>query len=347
VANNQTVCSSTSTLGAIAPLTGSGVWTSTATITSAISASTTVSNLAVGINQFTWTVTNGSCPSSTAALSIQRDDNPTVSNAGTNQTVCATNATVTANIPSTGTGSWSVISGGSSLVSSSSFSSAITNLAVGSNQLMWSISNGVCPVSTSTLNIQRDALPSTAITAANQTVCSATSTLGAIVPLIGNGVWTSTATITSVNSPSTTTSNLMVGINQFTWTVSNASCPSSTAALSIQRDDNPGISNAGTSQTICAPSATLSATIPTVGTGAWSVLTGGSSVVSVSSNSSVVNSLSVGVNQLVWTVSNGVCPASSSTVNIQRDALPSTASVAANQKVCSTSSSMAAVSPVV
>lgn len=63
--------------------------------------------------------------------------------------------------------------------------------------------------------------------------------------------------------------------------------------------------------------ANLAAEAPSSGEkGLWSVVTGSGSIQNSSSPVTVVSNLGLGKNVLLWTVSNGVCPASSDTLNI-------------------------------
>lgn len=82
-------------------------------------------------------------------------------------------------------------------------------------------------------------------------------------------------------------------------------------------DMPPTTALAGASQSICANTAQLAGNTPTVGVASWSLQAGSatistptlanSSITGIANNTSVV---------AVWTVTNGVCPASSSTVSI-------------------------------
>lgn len=72
---------------------------------------------------------------------------PSISNAGSNQTLtsCATTTTVAGNVPTSGTGLWSVVSGTATITTPSSPTSGVTGLTVGTTAtLRWTISNGAC-----------------------------------------------------------------------------------------------------------------------------------------------------------------------------------------------------------
>src|SRR5437016_7753843 len=162
-----------------------------------------------------WTISNGTCPSSTSTVSINVSAAPSISNAGPNQNPCAsTTATLSANAPSVGSGAWTVVSGGGIITTTNSPTSNVTNLSVGQNIFMWTISNGTCPSSTSTVSINVSAAPSASNAGPNQNICaSTTATLSANTPIVGTGAWSVVSgggIITTTNSPTSNVTNLRV-----------------------------------------------------------------------------------------------------------------------------------------
>ncbi|MEM7039808.1 MAG: hypothetical protein AAF570_22740, partial [Bacteroidota bacterium] len=102
---------------------------------------------------FEWVITNGGCPPSRDTVDIFVDEPPSASNAGPNQTICATTATLAANTPTTGTGTWMLVSGSGTITTPGSPTSGLTALGLGTNEFEWVISNGVCPVTRDTVAI--------------------------------------------------------------------------------------------------------------------------------------------------------------------------------------------------
>ncbi|MDX2173766.1 MAG: hypothetical protein SFY56_11645, partial [Bacteroidota bacterium] len=148
---NQTICvTSSATMAANTPTLGTGSWSIISgfgIITNSLSPTTDISSLTLGDNVFEWAITDGTC-TSVSNVTITVNDVPDISNAGTNQTVCISspNATLAANNPTLGIGTWSVISGGATIVSPNSPTSDLTAVALGTNVLQWTISNGgICP----------------------------------------------------------------------------------------------------------------------------------------------------------------------------------------------------------
>jgi len=103
----------------------------------------------------------------------------------------------------------------------------------------------------------------------------------------------------------------------YTLTVTNAyNCTVTSATTIINVDTMPSVSNAGSVQYITTTTASLAANVPTIGTGAWSVISGTGTFGNSASATTTVSGLSTGTNVLQWTISSGICPASSSTVII-------------------------------
>jgi gliding motility-associated-like protein len=354
---NQTICinSPVVTMGANNAAVGTGSWSvvsGTGTITNINLETTTITNLGLGNNVFAWTIFSN-CGSSTSNVTITVDQAPTTASASPSQTLCfiTPTTTISGNIPSVGTGSWTLVSGSGILVSPTLAVTTVTNLGVGTNVFEWSISNGICSPSSATLQIVVNPLPTIASAGANQTICiSSPAIMAANNAAVGTGSWnvvSGSGTITNVNLENTSVTNLGAGVNIFAWTISN-SCSSSSSTVSITVDQLPSVAMAGINQTFCAATtANLNATNPTVGTGSWSVLLGGASVSNPTLNTSPVTGLGTGTNVFVWTVANGSCPASTASVGIISDALPTIANAGPDQSSCSTSANLSGNSPTV
>lgn len=96
--------------------------------------------------------TNGCGTGANTGLQINFDDVPTTAVAGPNQQICNNLTALAANTPTIGTGAWTYCSTGLGNISSTTTPNA--NLQVTNNSTVtsvWSISNGACPVSTSSV----------------------------------------------------------------------------------------------------------------------------------------------------------------------------------------------------
>ncbi|MDX2173136.1 MAG: gliding motility-associated C-terminal domain-containing protein [Bacteroidota bacterium] len=349
---NQTLCisSPTAVLAGNTPTSGIGTWSLIAgggTITSPTLATSTVSSLSLGINIFEWSINGGGCGISTSTTSIEVDNLPTISNAGSNQTLCISSAstTLTGNIPVSGIGTWSIISGGGTITTPTLSNSSVTGLGLGTNVLQWDISTGGCS-SASTMSIQVDNIPTISNAGPSQSICisSPTTILAGNTPLVGNGIWSIVSGVASVSSPTLSTSSvtgLGLGLNQLQWTISNGFCTSSSSTVTIQVDNAPTTANAGSNQTLCISSAstTLAGNTPTIGIGTWSMVSGSGIVTNSLLPNSTITGLGLGINTLAWNIANGVCGALTSTMSIQVDNLPTISNAGINQTLCVSSAS--------
>ena len=208
-------------------------------------------------------------------VSITVEQAPTISAAGDDQTICAITATLAGNTPAIGTGIWTIVSGSGTFADASSPTTSVSNLAVGVNTFAWTISNGTCTSSTDQVSINVDQNPVTPNAGTDQTICATSSTLNATA--VSGGSWTVISGSGIIANPAlanSAVSNLSNGLNTFRWTISGGSCPDAFDEVSITVDPNPTTAFAGNDQTICATTADLAGSTPTIGTGTWTLISG-------------------------------------------------------------------------
>ena len=338
--SNQSICGTSASLTGNTPTSGTGTWTlvsGAGTITTPSSPSSGVTGLGVGPNVFQWSITNAPCPASTSTLTITGVSAPTTAAAGPNQTLCSTSAAFAGNPPSSGTGTWTLVSGAGTITTPGSPTSTVTGLGVGPNVFQWTISNAPCTPSSSTVTITNTGGPTTSAAGANQSVCGTTATLNGNTPTTGTGLWTlvsGAGTITSPTSPSSGVTGLGVGPNVFMWTISNPPCTPSTSTVTITGVTAPTTANAGTNQTICSSGATLAGNAPASGTGIWTLVSGTGTITTPSSPTSTVTGLGVGANVFMWTIDNAPCVASTSSVTITNTGGPAVAVTSQIDALC-------------
>jgi len=351
--SDQTICFDNTALEGNVPAVGTGQWTlvsGSGSIANSASPTSNVSGIAVGTSLFEWKITSGGICISVDTVAITRIPAPSPSNAGSNQDFCADNATLAAESPTVGVGTWSLVSGSGTLADPTNAATSVTNLSPGANVFQWSVSNGICPVSNSQVSITRFENPLPADAGTNQQICADNTTLSAISPTIGSGVWTlssGSGTIADASDNQTAVSGLGAGSNVFRWTVTNGVCPSVFDEVAILRDLPPSLATVGEDQQICSASGSISATIPLVGTGLWTVSAGSATLNNASAASTNVNNLSISTNTFTWTVSNGNCPPSIAVLSIQRDEVPTPALAGNDQQFCGNSATLSANTPIV
>ena len=161
VGGPQMICvgGTTAGLGGNTPTSGTGSWSVVGGGTGTFNPSASTPNATfthtggAGPIVVRWTISNSPCPSSSADVTITISQPPTPANAGPDQTVCGSSATLAANTPSVGTGTWSVVSGSGSFANSNNPNTTVSGLSVGANVLRWTITSGACPASSDDVTI--------------------------------------------------------------------------------------------------------------------------------------------------------------------------------------------------
>jgi hypothetical protein len=200
-------------------------------ITTPSSPSSGVTGLGVGANTFRWTLPNGVCTDSQDDVIITSHAF-TAANAGPDQTVCTTTATLAGNTPATGVGTWSLISGSGSVTNPNTPNSGVTGLGVGANTFRWTLPNGDCTDSSDDIVITRN-VPSTDPTSISGTLTIAsgsTTTLTATGGTLGtSGVvrwYTGSCGGTLVHTGSTYTTPALTSTTQY-WVRYEDACGNS------------------------------------------------------------------------------------------------------------------------
>ncbi|MBS1927538.1 MAG: PKD domain-containing protein [Chitinophagaceae bacterium] len=326
---DQSLCNVNAiTLAGNTASTGTGTWSLIsgppgASISSPNQANSQVTGLTFGTYILKWEIANGVCPSTQDNVQINIYEPATVADAGPNQIICGTTASMAANTAIIGTGFWTQTSGvPATITTPSSPNTSITGLTVGNYTFQWTITNGACS-SNSSVNITISSGPTTSNAGPDQELCLATSTtLSANTPSVGTGVWSqvsgNTVTMADPNQASTGISGLTPGVYVFQWTISFSNCTPSTDQVTVTIYDNPTVADAGPDQNICIPSASVLGNIPTIGSGIWSQVSGPNNafIVAPANNSTAITGMSTGTYVLEWTISNGVCPPSSDQLSI-------------------------------
>ncbi len=346
---DESLCATSTTLGANTPGGGeTGTWSvisGSGTFADPNDENTAVSGLGIGGNTFRWTISGGSCASTTDDVVITVEEQPSASDAGSDQTVCATNATLAATTPSVGTGQWTVVSGSGSFDDDTSPTAVVSGLSAGANVLEWTVSNGSCTPNTSQVTITQSGSLTAANAGTDQALCADNATLAGNAAGAGEtGTWTvvsGTGSFANANDEATTVSGLSVGDNVFQWTIDNGACTPSSDVVTITREEDPSTADAGTDQSVCTTTATLGAATPSIGTGTWSVISGSGTFADATNPGTDVSGLSAGANVLQWTVSNGSCATSTSQVTVTVTGAGTTANAGSDQNLCSDNTTLA------
>ncbi len=349
---DKSVCGTATNLEGNAPTVGNGIWSIVTGLGGNIanrgSSTSNFTGIAGASYRLRWTIGNGSCTSSQDDVEITFDETPTTANAGPDQSLCGTSTTLAANTPTTGTGTWSIISGaGGSITTLTDENSSFTGTAGTTYRLRWTISNGSCTDSQDDVNITFDQTPTTANAGADKSICGTATNLEGNTAAVGTGTWSiisgAGGGFTDVNDENTNFTGTAGVTYQLRWTISNGSCTSSQDDVNITFDQSPTIANAGADKSVCGTSTTLDGITATVGTGTWTIVSGlGGSITTPNDENSNFSGTAGATYRLRWTISNGSCPDSWDEVDITFDQSPTTANAGADKSVCGTSTNLEA-----
>jgi hypothetical protein len=281
---DQTVCSSDAQFAANPILSGQvGSWSYTSatgvvpTIDNSQSIISLVHNLNAGANPFKWTVSQSVC---TTTSSVIIYNNSITTYAGDdNLTACLSNGTITLNgtAPLAGiSGLWTVsqvpltASSTPVIVTPSQYNTQVTGLQYGQYKFTWTVTKQdakACSAS-STVTIFNNYLQAVVDLAnTTTTVCNSSASLQAVNPLNGTtGRWSvidvfESLPVVANSSLNITTAALNSVNSKFQWTITSNSVPTCSSPVVVSVTNNQFYVSNAVDQTVCAPTATLSAIV--------------------------------------------------------------------------------------
>lgn len=349
---DQTICAESTFLTANSIFAGTASWSvisGSGTFANPNQPATSVSGLSAGANVFRWTFpANSNTPETFDEVTIFRNLPPSIAVAGDDYTDCSNSTTLPAEIPTNGTGAWTLLPGNpaGSIQDFTNPNSLFTFTIPGFYELEWRTSSDDCPESVDTIKIEK---LESANAGADIFVCENQTTLTAIPSLTYSGYWSvvsGTGVFEDSTSATTNISGLAPGENVFSWTLSGSNCPDDSTDLVSVTLIELTESFAGVDQSVCGDSALLGALNPTNGTGIWTSVNASVVFADVTNYQTTVSNLSFGVDTLIWTTTNGIC-SSVDTVFITSFEQTSLAEAGEDQTVCGNSVQLEAVSPTI
>ncbi len=309
----------------------------------------------INAGTYSVTVTVNGCTSNVANTNVIINQ-PAFANAGTNQTVCANNASVTLSGSVTGgstTGVWT--SNGTGVFNSSNADLNATYLpsaadtSAGSVVLtLTSTNNGACAASVSTITITITDAP-IANAGTNQSVCANNSNvnLNGSVTVASGGVWYTSGDGTFTPSANILNPTYIPGTNDLSGgtitltlaTTGNGTCVADSSQMIVTITASP-TANAGADLFLCksSPNANLNGIITGSPSGVWTTL--GSGTFSPSATNlnatyipSTADTAAGTVLLVLASTNNGGCNAVSDTVRITYTEIPVVVA-GTNQTVC-------------
>jgi len=313
---------------------GNGQWSITAGQGGIFSDVTSANSIFYGIPgeayMLNWTVANN-CGSSNDQVNIHFylcQPQPSLADAGNDQlNITNSSVVLAANVPSFGTGQWSLVNGtGGSFSDMNSSTSTFSGMEGQTYELQWTITNS-CNSSSDNIFVSFllcTPQPSTANAGIDQIgLLVDTTNLAASNPAFGTGQWTILGGSGGSFSDATSSSSTFYGapgeLYTLDWTVTTT-CGSTSDQVTISFYlclPDPSISYAGIDQlNILEDSTLLDANFPLIGNGLWTVLSGtGGTFSDATSANSIFYGTPGETYELEWEVSNN-CGATSDLVQI-------------------------------
>jgi len=337
-------------------------WTGPNTFTSSLQNPSIAGAIAADAGTYSVTVTVAGC-TSIASVTTVTVNAPATATAGSNQTVCANNASVVLNGTVTGgssTGNWTSSGSGtfspSTTALTATYTPSNTDTAAGTVVLtLTSTNNGACAASTSSLTVTITHAPG-ANAGANQSVCANNATInlnGVVSGGSSTGTWTTSGsgtfnpnanTLNATYTPSA--ADITTGTVTFTLTTTgNGLCLPASSVMTVTITTAPTV-NAGPDQVICksSPNSSLSGTVTVTNTGTWS--TSGSGIFNPNANTlnatyvpSAADTAAGTVTLVLTSTNNGGCAPVTDTLKITYTNMP-VVNAGSNQTVCANNASV-------
>ncbi len=312
VISNKDICTDTLVISGNPPVTGTGTWyvdAGSGSFDNSTSNTTMVRNIGPDMNQYRWTISNGSCTSS-AIVTINNYSVDAIVG-GDIDDVCGTTAYLNGNEPGVNeTGQWTVIAGSSTVANTALYNSEVTGLNKGENKFRWTIRNFKCS-DYADLVVTNNLYDANASIAGPDTICKDSADLLGNIPVAGAiGTWSVPAgggSFDDVHSPSARVKGLLKGDNTLRWTVTKAGCPNFDE---VTITNNMVEASAGPDKISCGNDVRLVGNKLLPGeTGLWTNPSGSGTILTPSNNETIITGQGPGVNVFEWTVSGNGCTA--------------------------------------
>ncbi len=338
---DATICADSLILEGNIPTQGIGTWsilTSTsAVITNQNLYNSKIKSLSEGLNVLEWKIQKGNCIS--VDTIFIRNDSPSKATVGSDLSICTGATTITAQVPTQGTGNWFNITGIGNIDSPNSAITSVSGLGAGEIKIGWKTKYANCPDKIDTLKITRFiSIPANA--GMDKQICGDSLVLSGN-SVTGNGFWrilTGTGLVMSPTIYNSKIKNISVnGITILEWQFRTPGCSFTRDTIEITRDFvSPSL--AGPNQVLCVNFANLNANNPQFGTGTWSVVSGGGTINNINNFNTSIGGLSPNMNILRWEISSTYC-SSISLLTITNN-MPTTAVAGNNKIICSTTDTL-------
>ncbi len=198
----------------------------TGNISSPLTSSTLVSNLSLGVNEFRYSVTIGNITQSDSIL-VTIIEQPSLANAGVDQTVCGDSTLLEAINPTIGSGIWSSVNSSVIFADATNYQTTVSNLSFNVDTLIWTTTNGIC-TSVDSVFITSLVQPQ-AFAGLDTVICASQQPITIPISITGSNNWTWTALLGNAAiddefSLFPSFSDMSLGQNSFELLAKNGDC---------------------------------------------------------------------------------------------------------------------------
>ncbi|MFT5858719.1 MAG: gliding motility-associated-like protein [Flavobacteriaceae bacterium] len=281
------------------------------------------STFPVGITVLEYSAIDSSGNSQTCQFNIEILDypSPAVIPADTIELCGVTTALLEADPLTSGTGTWTLLSGQGALNNPLANTTGVNSLAYGMNVFEWSVTSATCGSLFDTIYVNVSQAPiATSIALDSLFACANNSVnLTANAPIYGSGLWT-VSTSALISNPTANLTSVTLnesGWHQFNWTVTNGSCPSQYDSLFVFHTGN--ISAYISDSVVCIEDGTATLSADSLISGQfsfWHFTVGSGFISDPLSSTTTVSELENGVNRIIYDVAVNGCPTYMDTVTV-------------------------------
>lgn len=228
-------------LQAQTPVDGNGTWLfsqGSGNIVNPSDPESDVNGLGFGTNTLIWEVNNNGCPSERDTIEITVYENPSIALTGDSIEICGNEGALVANNPSIGEGTWTNILGSADFDDNNDNNTTVSDLFMGENKFVWTITNGNCPPSRDTIVVNTFIPAPIADAGIDSLICKSSRmvNLYANDPSPGEGLWTiqiGNGDLADSSYHASNFSNMSSGNVRLVWTITHPVCPTTEDAVSF------------------------------------------------------------------------------------------------------------------
>lgn len=276
----------------------------------------------IGTTQQTYLVTDSSGNTASCSFNVQVLNYPdTAKVLNSPMYLCNEFTTPIAAQPiQSGTGQWSVISGGGILTNPNQINTFVSNLSLGMNKLLWTVTSPSCGSKSDTLYIQVNQPPSTAVLSDSIYACANSGfLLVGNVPAVGSGTWSNNSgvAVNNIHAPIATITSIAPGFHTMYWTINNNGCVPSVDSIIVFAPEVATIVTEDTS--LCVENLPITITGNSYFSeqqSYWVIIQGNATINNKYQPSTQISAAAVGNFQLVYQLNHDFCGNSYDTLRI-------------------------------